>query len=140
MHNCALFCTIVQYPFSRIPPTTLVQGQRMPIEIEQAELLAQVAHLYFEKGDDQTAIARRLHVSRSSISRLLAQARREGIVEIQIHYPLPREHNLESALCAHFSLKEAHVLRSPVRTRLMPRPRSRAAPQDICRTTLRREM
>jgi DNA-binding transcriptional regulator LsrR (DeoR family) len=84
----------------------------MTIEPEQAELLAEVAHLYFEKGEDQSAIARRLRVSRSSISRLLTQARRQGIVEIRIHYPLALAHESGDALRERFGLKEALVLRS----------------------------
>ena len=84
----------------------------MAIEIEQAELLAQVAHLYFDQGKDQNAIARRLHVSRSSVSRLLSQARREGIVEIRIHDPLPIAQALSNALCEQFGVKEALVLRA----------------------------
>jgi deoxyribonucleoside regulator len=82
----------------------------MAIAIEQAELLAQVAHLYFNEGLDQNAIARRLKVSRSSISRLLAQARREGVVEIRIHYPLPTSEPLATALQERFGLQQALVL------------------------------
>ncbi len=84
----------------------------MTIKPEQAELLAQVAHLYFEKGDPQSTIARRLHVSRSSVSRLLTQARRQGIVEIRIHYPLALARELGATLCERFGLKEALVLQS----------------------------
>lgn len=79
---------------------------------EQAELLAQVAHLYFEKGDDQSAIARRLRVSRSSVSRLLTQARKSGIVEIRIHYPLHPDHELEKIFCERFGLREALILKT----------------------------
>lgn len=84
----------------------------MTMEIEQAELLAQVAHLYFEKGDDQSAIARRLRVSRSSVSRLLTQARKAGIVEIRIHYPVALVPELADLFCEHFELKEALILKA----------------------------
>lgn len=84
----------------------------LTMEIEQAELLAQVAHLYFEKGNDQNMIARRLRVSRSSVSRLLTQARKSGIVEIRIHYPLATVAELAAQLCERFGLKEALVLRA----------------------------
>ncbi|MBI4672365.1 MAG: sugar-binding transcriptional regulator [Chloroflexi bacterium] len=82
------------------------------MEIEQAELLAQVAHLYFEKGNDQSAIARRLRVSRSSVSRLLTQARKSGVVEIRIHYPLATVPEMAQQLRERFGLKEALVLRA----------------------------
>src|SRR5919199_3754473 len=84
----------------------------MASHIEQAELLAQVAHLYFENGHDQGAIARRLKVSRSSVSRLLTQARRQGIVEIRINYPLPTAPEMTQALQERFALKEAQVLKT----------------------------
>src|SRR5919202_5415926 len=84
----------------------------MASNIEQAELLAQVAHLYFENGHDQGAIARRLKVSHSSVSRLLTQARRQGIVEIRINYPLPSAPEMAQALHERFALKEAQVLKT----------------------------
>jgi len=84
----------------------------MANENEQNELLAQVAHLYFEQGKDQSAIARRLRVSRSSVSRLLTQARKRGVVEIRIHYPLALVPELGIALRERFGLKEALVLRA----------------------------
>lgn len=83
----------------------------MTMEQEQAELLARVAHLYFEQGDDQSAIARRLRVSRSSVSRLLTQARKSGIVEIRIHYPLNSDSALSQRFREHFGLKEALILK-----------------------------
>lgn len=80
------------------------------MEIEQAESLAQVAHLYFDEGLDQGQIAKRLHVSRASVSRLLSQARQKGIVKIRIQYPLPISRELSSALKERFALKEVQVL------------------------------
>lgn len=84
----------------------------MANEHEQDELLAQVAHLYFEQGKDQNTIAQRLRVSRSSVSRLLTQARKRGVVEIRIHYPLALVPEMGAALRERFSLKEALVLRA----------------------------
>jgi deoxyribonucleoside regulator len=113
VHNCAAICKIVQTLFfPQQHKDERESRSRLAREPEQAELLAQVAHLYFEKGDDQSAIARRLHVSRSSISRLLTQARRRGIVEIRVHYPLAQAHELGKMLCERFGLQEALVLHS----------------------------
>lgn len=84
----------------------------MALPLEQAELLARVAHLYFEKGQDQSAIARRLRVSRSSVSRLLAQARRQGIVEIRVNYPLPQAEDLAANLRERFALRDARVVKT----------------------------
>jgi deoxyribonucleoside regulator len=82
----------------------------MPGVSERNELLAQVAHLYFEKNLNQKAIADLLGVSHSSISRLLAQAREQGIVEITIHYPLNTSPGLEKRMRDRFGLKEACIL------------------------------
>jgi DNA-binding transcriptional regulator LsrR (DeoR family) len=51
------------------------------------------ARLHFEEGLSQAEIAERLSVSRSTVSRLLAQARESGIVRIELRPPVP-----ESAL------------------------------------------
>ncbi len=47
------------------------------------------ARLHFEKGLSQADIADRLSVSRSTVSRLLTQARESGIVRIELHSPVP---------------------------------------------------
>ena len=45
------------------------------------------AHLYYMQDLTMEAIARELHTSRSSVSRLLSHARATGLVDIQIHSP-----------------------------------------------------
>lgn len=51
------------------------------------ELLAQVAVLYYERNLPQREIADLLHVSRSTVSRMLDEARELGIVEVRISRP-----------------------------------------------------
>jgi DNA-binding transcriptional regulator LsrR (DeoR family) len=51
-----------------------------------------------------------VHTSRSTVSRLLQQARDSGIVEITVHYPWRRISELERELCQRFGLREAIVL------------------------------
>jgi len=75
-------------------------------------MLAQVASLYYEDGLTQQEISQTLGYSRSSISRLLSEARREGVVEIHVHHPLERSFALEQHLHGQFGLKEARVLQS----------------------------
>jgi DNA-binding transcriptional regulator LsrR (DeoR family) len=77
---------------------------------ERIELLAQVASLYFEQGLNQADIAEQLGVSRASISRLISEAREQGIVEIRINYPLARDAELEQALSERFPLQMVYVL------------------------------
>lgn len=74
------------------------------------EVLAEVASLYYESGHSQEEIAQRMGVSRSSISRLLNDARREGIVEIRIHYPWKTSCELQDRLVERFGLQQAFVL------------------------------
>src|SRR5439155_8884434 len=46
------------------------------------------ARLYFEEDLSQSDIAERLSVSRSTVSRLIAEARESGIVRIEIRPPI----------------------------------------------------
>ncbi|MCO1337975.1 transcriptional regulator [Kocuria polaris] len=58
-------------------------------EIGHAELdrLYRAAQMYYEQGATQAQVAEQLQVSRPSISRMLGEARRLGIVEIRVHKP-----------------------------------------------------
>ena len=47
-------------------------------------VLVQVAQLYYERNLTQEAIAKRLGISRWQVGRLLAEARREGSVRIEV--------------------------------------------------------
>jgi DNA-binding transcriptional regulator LsrR (DeoR family) len=75
-------------------------------------LLANVASLYYEDGLNQQAISKQLGYSRSMISRLLTEARQEGIVEIQVHHPLERLLALEERMARFFNLIDVRVLQS----------------------------
>ena len=57
----------------------------MQNEIEKRDLLVSVAKMYYEDNLSQLEIARRIHVSRPTVSRLLKVALREGIVQIRIN-------------------------------------------------------
>ena len=56
------------------------------------------AHLYYMQDLTMDAIAHELHTSRSSISRLLSQARASGLVDIQIRSPLDATSSLEKVI------------------------------------------
>lgn len=79
---------------------------------DRRHLLAEVASLYYEQNLSQAEIAERLGLSRSNVSRLLAEARQEGIVEITIHYPWQGRPDLERRLVERFRLKDARVLQT----------------------------
>lgn len=82
------------------------------ITTDKLELLARIASLYFEEGLGQSAIAAQTGYSRSMISRLLAEAREYGVVEIRVHHPLARRTDLEQDLQVALGLKIVRVLRS----------------------------
>lgn len=80
------------------------------ISDDQLQQLAEIAHLYYELGLDQSEIAAELKVSRSSISRLLTSARELGVVEFRINYPLQRDLALEDEMLTRFGLRSIMVL------------------------------
>lgn len=88
-------------------PTTSRGGGRAA---RRSDLIPEVATLYYRDRLDQQAIARRVGVSRSTISRLLAEALATGVVEIRIRQPLPLVDDLGRALAQRFELRDAQVL------------------------------
>lgn len=78
--------------------------------IRRDDLLAEVATLYYRDRLDQVSIARRVGVSRSTVSRLLSDALETGVVEIRIRQPLPLVDDLGRALARRFHLRDAQVL------------------------------
>ncbi len=74
------------------------------------DLLVVVASLYYEQNQNQQQIADRLEISRSSVSRLIKEARDRGIVRISIRKPTHRDLALEQALIDRFGLRDAYVL------------------------------
>lgn len=77
---------------------------------DKLALLAKVASLYYEKNLTQAEIAQRLNISRPQVSRLLAEGRQEGVVEIIIHHPAAKSSSLEQELLDRFALKEIKIL------------------------------
>lgn len=77
------------------------------------ELLLKVARLYYEEGRTQAEIAQEVGYSRPSVSRLLALARRRGIVRILISHPLERILAIERALRKALPLKAVRVAEVP---------------------------
>lgn len=65
--------------------------------------------MHYKQGMSQQEIGKRLNVSRTTISRILAQARREGYVQIKINYPEDATVNLENQLEEKYGLKEAVI-------------------------------
>ena len=74
---------------------------------ERASLLLEVAHLYWDEGLDQARIASRMGYSRPTVSRILSEARRHGVVTVTVSHPIERLMALEEQLAQAFGVKEA---------------------------------
>ncbi|MDR1266267.1 MAG: hypothetical protein LBK42_12115 [Propionibacteriaceae bacterium] len=72
-------------------------------------LLLEVARRYWEAGQSQAEIAAAVGFSRPSVSRLLAEARRRGVVSITIGHPLERLARTEARLKQRYGLKQVRV-------------------------------
>jgi deoxyribonucleoside regulator len=71
---------------------------------DEVQLMAQVARMYYENNLNQEDIAQRLNLSRQKVSRLLIEARAQGIVKITIFDPNPGDPNLREDLKSRFRL------------------------------------
>jgi deoxyribonucleoside regulator len=72
--------------------------------------LVKIARQYYLEDLSLRQIAAKLNISITSVSRLLARARREGLVEITIQDQDPSFHDLELKIESEFSLKECSVV------------------------------
>ena len=73
-------------------------------------MLVKVARFYYEDGFNQDAITARLGLSRSKVSRLMAQAREAGVVQINVVAPDDLFLDLESRIEERYGLQEALVV------------------------------
>lgn len=76
------------------------------------KLLVRVAEMYYLEEKTQSQISKALGIHRTTISRLLKQARSEQIVQITINYDLAGTYSLEKEFKEQFDLK--HVIIVPV--------------------------
>ncbi len=81
-----------------------------PASPPDVRLLSKVSSLYYKEKLTQQEIAKRLHLSRPKVSRLLQQAEELGIIEIQIHLPPSVFPDLEVRLEQTFGLMEVIVV------------------------------
>ncbi|WP_347552291.1 sugar-binding transcriptional regulator [Pseudalkalibacillus hwajinpoensis] len=71
--------------------------------------VVEAARLYYQLDYSQQEIAKKLSVSRPTVSRLLKQAKAEGVVEITIHDPSQDVDLLAAELAKAYSLLDAKV-------------------------------
>jgi DNA-binding transcriptional regulator LsrR (DeoR family) len=94
--------------------------------MSQFETLVQASRLYYELGETQERIAALLGVTRPQVSRLLKQARAEGIVEIRIVDRTSEPSAAAEQLRERFGLRAVHVAPSI------------AGPEDLTRRSIGR--
>jgi DNA-binding transcriptional regulator LsrR (DeoR family) len=84
-------------------------------DLDQLKLMFKIAQAYYEDGLTQEQIGRRLGLSRIKVSRMLRQAREEGVVRIAIVPPQASNVELERELERAYGLDEALVVSPPER-------------------------
>ena len=71
-----------------------------------------IATLYYKDKLSQQEIAKKLHISRPWVSKLLSRAEELGIVKIEIESPISGNSQLEEQLCQKYNLTYASVIDS----------------------------
>lgn len=77
---------------------------------EELRLLSKVSKLYYESNLTQDEIVDKLQLSRSKVSRLLHQAREEGVVQINVFSPPGVYPDLELQLEKRYGLKDVVIV------------------------------
>ncbi len=77
-----------------------------PTEIE---LITEIARRYYEGDATQADIAAEFGLSRMKVSRLLRQAREEGVVDVRIRVHRAIASDIEARLCQRFQIKRALI-------------------------------
>lgn len=102
---------------------------------DHVELMLKVARLYYEDERTEAQIAREIGYSRPTVSRLLKEARRTGVVHITISHALEHLQQLEGQIKERYGLKYARVAEvKPHETNEQVVPRYAAALfMELCR-------
>lgn len=82
----------------------------MDRELKEQEFMSIIAYLYYYADMNQSEIADRLFLSRSTVSRLIKKARQSGVVELKINEPWKRDLNMEDQLRTIFHIDRVRVL------------------------------
>jgi DNA-binding transcriptional regulator LsrR (DeoR family) len=79
-------------------------------KIDELRFAVRVAQMYYDQGIRQPDIAKQMGLSQASVSRLLTQAKDEGIVRISVSVPQGIYSELEEQLIHHYGLRDAIVV------------------------------
>ena len=78
--------------------------------LDREQLKLEIIYQYYMHDLGQAEIARRYSISRSYVSKLLIEARKEGLVEIKINKPLISENEPERILRERYGLKHVMIV------------------------------
>ena len=76
--------------------------------VRDGALVVTAAHLYYVEDRSQEEVAKQLGISRSTVSRLLAEARRSGVVRIEVTAQPPAA-GLEDELAQQLGLERVYI-------------------------------
>ena len=79
------------------------------VTTKRLELLADVAESYYIQGKTQASISDEVGVTRSMVSRLLTEARNEGVVEISIIRPIVTDDQIADQIMQRFGIQNAVI-------------------------------
>jgi len=82
-------------------------------EFEKSKEALKVARMYYFQNLTTDAIAHELNVSRSTVSRLLAYAKTQGLINISINDPNEHPQYLEKKIVELFKIEKVHVVAVP---------------------------
>ncbi len=99
----------------RVEPPAVEGGAALPLAMdgERRRLATRIAWMYYVEGLKQEDVANALGISRLRVIRLLAAARDEGIVRIEIASPDFGTVDLEGRLRTRFGLQRATLVPTP---------------------------
>lgn len=78
-------------------------------DVTRKRLLVKVLQMYYLENQTQEVIARKNHVSRATVVRLLAEGREKGLVKISIEDPMLESLDLEKELKSLFAVNDVLV-------------------------------
>ncbi len=95
------------------------------------DLLVHISQLYYQQGLSQNEIAKIIGISRPTVSRLLVEAKENGVVEIIVHDPIRKNSDLSIELRQRFNLREVIIVSGTFKPDIALRRCAKAATQFV---------